>query len=136
MWISDVSGANQVVLELDQLPDPHPRPVRKRRVQTHTMRPGATAAGLRVVSDQGTHLSYSDLRFRSEYVSPANLAALEAKYDAYPPVPVLVSLDNGVTILKCAWGEDGLVPTNWSADHERHTVEFFLHVLGTFSFGS
>lgn len=125
--------ANLVTLEGAEAPSPHPIPVRRGRVHEHDMRRGAAGAGLRVINDQGTHASYEEWVFSSSYVAPANLTALQSKYNADPRQPVALSVDGGTTWYKCRWAADGLIPRNWTADYTRQAVDFHLHSLGTFT---
>lgn len=131
LYIADDDGGNIVYLRYAEGPYPYPAETRKRRVETHMMRPGASAPGRRVVSDLGAAVSYADLEFECRYISAATLASLQTKFNVWPPESVRVGLtdDTGTTVYLCAWAEDGMTVSRWTADGNRFSVQFKFHVL-------
>lgn len=132
--IADASGANEVWLDGAEGPAQFPEPVAERLVELHTMRPGQTAAGRRTVDDLGVHVSYPDLQWESRYLAPATHAAIKLKYEAWPPVSVVVKIVDASATVRylCAWAADGYVPERWTVDADtRRRAKFHLHVLDT-----
>lgn len=131
VYIADANNSNQIELDRAEFPNPWPHANRERRVELHTTRPSATTPGRRVVSDMGTHVSYTDLELVCRHIDADKFALLQAKFDAWPPAQVLVSLQDGQGEKKylCSWARDGLQAerTTFDGDRRRGRLRFHVH---------
>lgn len=130
-YIADANNTNQVVLDGVSQPYPFPAPTRRRRVELHDMRPGASSPGRRVPADMGSAESYQDLELVVRRITRANLELIRDKYLTYPPVAVLVSLADDYSEIKytCVWAEDGLQVERTTYDPNLWRVTMRLHVV-------
>lgn len=130
--VADQNGANEVILEAGEAPSPMPEPNGESRIEVFQTRPGIGGPGRRLLSPFGYDESYEDVEFSCKYVAAAKWTALKLKRAAWPPVPVLLTLElsNGARRYFLAlFAQQGMVPTRWTQNGDKLGVRFKFHIL-------
>ena len=91
-----------------RLPVPQPRS----RQKEHFMSESASGPGIRVIEPLGAHMSYSDIKFRLELLTPGNLTTLMNAFLNYRQYQTL-TIGNptvGNATYQVLFAENGFVP--------------------------
>ena len=81
-FIADLNGANQVILEGEEMPNPPPTPYKASRGSDHTTLAGDTSPGGTLRQDFGAE-PYGLLEVRCKKILAATRTALLTKYEAW-----------------------------------------------------
>lgn len=89
-----------------------PVPMPQSRLKEHFMTEGTLGPGIRVIEPLGAHMSYSDLRFRAEKLTAANLTTfLNAFLDQRTPKTLVISnVTIGAATYSVLFAENGFKP--------------------------
>jgi len=127
--ISDANGSNPVQFWDANSPYPLPLPRQEYTIFPRRTRRSTTGPGRRVIQLVGTRPEDLDLEIEIPFVTPLQLAALNAKYTRLPAEPVQVTFDGAETNYLAVFQSQGIEAVNHTTGPDRKRLTIRLHVI-------